>query len=352
VIKPATDYNRRTMRWLVTGGAGFIGAHFLQLLTRERPDVALVNVDALTYAAPPSRLAALEQGPTCRFVRGDICDAGHMRELLRGVHSVIHFAAESHVDRSVLGAEPFVRSNVLGTQVLLEAARAAGVARFVLVSTDEVYGSLPPGRRSLETDALAPNSPYAASKAAAELLVRAAVQTFGFPALVTRGSNTYGPRQHPEKLIPLTIRAALSHEPIPLYGNGQQVRNWLAVEDHCRGILAVLELGRPGETYNLGSAAELTNEELVRLILEQLGKPETLIRYVADRPGHDLRYALDSSKAQADLGWQPLTLLAEGLEHTIDWYRDNAAWLQQVGTGEFARYYQQQYEGRLAGPQS
>ena len=337
------------MRWLVTGGAGFIGAHFVNLVVRERPDVELVNVDALTYAAAPARLAALRPGAAYRFVRADICDAGHMRQVLHGVDAVLHFAAESHVDRSVLAADAFVRSNVLGTQVLLDAARLAGVARFVLISTDEVYGSVPEGRRSRESDALAPNSPYAASKAAAELLVRAAVQTFGFPALLTRGSNTYGAWQFPEKLVPLTIRAALADQPIPLYGNGQQVRNWLAVEDHCRGVLAALERGTPGESYNLGGNSEITNETLVKTILERLGKPATLIRQVADRPGHDFRYALDSSKAQHDLGWQPRASLEEELQRTIDWYREHAAWLQEVGGGEFTRYYEQQYGSRLAG---
>jgi dTDP-glucose 4,6-dehydratase len=328
---------------LVTGGCGFIGSNFVRYILEQEPDVHVVNFDALTYAGNLANLAELAEHPRYRFRHGDVTDREAVREALRGVHSVVHFAAESHVDRSIQDSGPFVRTNVLGTQVLLDAARAAGVARFVQVSTDEVYGSLGPTGAFREDTPLAPNSPYAASKAAADLLVRSYVHTFAFPALVTRCSNNYGPYQFPEKLIPLFISNLLRDEPVPVYGDGQNVRDWIHVRDHCAAVHAVWKRGRVGEVYNIGGRSERTNLQLTHALLDALGKPPSLIRYVPDRPGHDRRYAIDCSKIERELGWQPAVVFEDGLRETIAWYRAHGDWIAAIRTGEYLKYYERQY---------
>jgi dTDP-glucose 4,6-dehydratase len=338
------------MRVLVTGGAGFIGSNFVLGLRAGRPDVHIVNVDLLTYAGNLENLAALEDDAGHVFVRADVADrkamdavfAEHRPEL------VIHFAAESHVDRSILDATPFVRNNVLGTQVLLDLARAHGVARHVQVSTDEVYGTLGPTGAFREDTPLAPNSPYAASKAAADLLVRAAGKTHGLDVVITRCSNNYGPYQFPEKLIPLMIANALEGKPLPVYGDGQQVRDWLHVEDHCSAIWTVAERARPGAVYNIGGNAERANLDVVRLILKELGRGEDGIRYVTDRPGHDRRYAMDAGRIRADLGWEPRQRFEAGLPATIRWYLEHRDWWERVRSGAYRDYYAVQYGGRVA----
>ena len=334
------------MKILVTGGAGFIGSNFVELLLRQRPGWQVVNLDALTYAGNLENLAEVERDPRYVFVHGDVqepADVARALEACRGPVSVVHFAAESHVDRSILSGLPFVRTNVLGTQVLLDEARARGVERFVHVSTDEVYGSLGASGKFSEETPLAPNSPYSASKAASDLLVRAAFHTHGFPGLITRCSNNYGPYQFPEKLIPLMIANASEDKELPVYGDGQNVRDWLYVEDHCEALLAVLERGRPGEVYNVGGNNEYPNLAIVRLILSALGKPESLIRFVKDRPGHDRRYAIDASKIQRELGWAPRYRFDTALPRTIQWYLSHATWLQRVRSGAYRDYYARQY---------
>ena len=315
---------------LVTGGAGFIGSNFVQLLARERPDWRVVNLDALTYAGNPENLAEVEGRPGYTFVHGDIRRPQDVERALAaagdGPLTVVHFAAESHVDRSIESGLPFVETNVTGTQVLLDAARARGVARFVHVSTDEVYGSLGPEGAFTEETPLAPNSPYSASKAGSDLLVRAAHRTHGFPAVITNCSNNYGPFQFPEKLIPLIIHNALQGKALPIYGDGQNVRDWLYVLDHCEALLRVLEDGRPGEVYNIGGRNEHPNLFIVRTILAELGKPESLIRYVKDRPGHDRRYAIDASKIRRQLGWEPRHDFESGIASTVEWYKANEKW--------------------------
>ena len=337
---------------LITGGCGFIGANFIRwLLTEENSlgECCIVNLDKLTYAGNPENLRDLETDSRYRFVHGDICDAALVHRLLdeARIDTVLNFAAESHVDRSILDCAPFVQTNIVGTQVLLDACREAGIARYLQVSTDEVYGSLEQGGYFTETTPLAPNSPYAASKAAADLLVRGSVQTHGFPALVTRCSNNYGPFQFPEKLIPLFIANALNDEALPVYGDGRQVRDWIHVADHCRGILAALTQGRPGEIYNLGGRCELENLVLIRMLLAILEKPESLIRFVKDRPGHDRRYAIDCTKAERELGWSPRVSLEQGLRETVQWYRHHVSWVEHIRTGAYLAYYQQQYGARL-----
>jgi dTDP-glucose 4,6-dehydratase len=328
---------------LVTGGCGFIGSNFIRHLLESEPDVAVVNLDCLTYAGNPANLADLRDHPRYRFVKGSITDRDAVRRALAGVHTVFNFAAESHVDRSIHDSAPFVRTNVLGTQVLLDAARELRVARYVQISTDEVYGSLGPSGAFTEETPLAPNSPYAASKAAADLLVRSYVHTFGLPALITRCSNNYGPYQFPEKLIPLFISNLLRDEPVPVYGDGQNVRDWVHVRDHCRAVHRVWRAGRPGEVYNIGGRCELTNLELTRALLRTLGKPESLIRYVKDRPGHDRRYAIDCGKLERELGWRPEVPFEEGLRETVAWYRAHGDWVADVRSGEYRKYYQKQY---------
>jgi dTDP-glucose 4,6-dehydratase len=333
-------------RVLVTGGAGFIGSNFVRLLLTTDPAIEVVNFDCLTYAGNLANLADLENNPRHRFVRGDVTDRGQVRAAMAGVTDVIHFAAESHVDRSIQDSGPFVRTNVLGTQVLLDAAREAGVAKYVQVSTDEVYGSLGATGLFTEETPLQPNSPYSASKAGADLLVRAYHHTFGFPAVTTRCSNNYGPYQFPEKLIPLFVSNLLADQQVPVYGDGMQVRDWIHVLDHCRGVEAAWRHGTPGEVYNFGGRCEMPNIELTKLLLKLLGKPDSLIRYVADRPGHDRRYAIDCSKAERELGWTPRVPFDRGLAETIDWYRANAAWVAAIKNKDYLSYYEKQYGAR------
>ena len=328
---------------LVTGGCGFIGSNFVHHVLENEPDVRVVNLDALTYAGNLANLRDIAHHPRYRFVHGDITDREAVRAAIQGVHTVVHFAAESHVDRSIHDSGPFVRTNILGTQMLLDAARTTGVERYIQVSTDEVYGSLGPTGYFTEETPLAPNSPYAASKAASDLLVRSYVHTFHFPGLITRCSNNYGPYQFPEKLIPLFISNLLQDEPVPVYGDGQNVRDWIHVCDHCAGILAVWRRGRVGEVYNLGGRSERTNLQLTHALLEALGKPKSLIRYVPDRLGHDRRYAIDCSKGERDLGWRPTIAFEDGLRQTIDWYRGHTDWIAAIRTGEYLKYYQRQY---------
>ncbi len=315
------------MRILVTGGCGFIGSNFVRLVLAERPDWHVTNVDKLTYAGNPANLADIASNPNYRFLKADICDKAAMGEAFAGKpDAVVHFAAESHVDRSITGPEIFVITNVLGTQNLLENARAAGVARFLHVSTDEVYGTLGPTGLFREDTPYAPNSPYSASKAGSDLLVRAYHHTFGMDTVITNCSNNYGPYQYPEKLIPLLITNLVDGLQIPIYGDGLNVRDWLHVEDHCRGILLALEKGRAGETYNIGGRNERKNIEIARAILTLMGKDESSIRYVEDRLGHDKRYAIDADKIRGELGWEPRHTFDTGLPATVEWYKANEKW--------------------------
>ncbi len=338
-----------TQTCLVTGGAGFIGSNFVHMLVEMRPTWRIVNLDALTYAGNRENLTALEHNKNYRFVHGDITKPEDVERAFAAAKeggsnvAVVHFAAESHVDRSILSGVPFVNTNVVGTQVLLDAARKHGTTRFVHVSTDEVYGSLGATGEFTEDTPLAPNSPYSASKAASDFLVRAAVHTHGFDACITRCSNNYGPYQFPEKFLPLMIANASEDKPIPVYGDGQQVRDWLYVRDHCEAILAVLEKGKSGEVYNIGGNNELANLVLVRRVLKELGKPDSLITYVKDRPGHDRRYAIDAEKIGATLGWSPRFTFDEALPLTIRWYQSQKEWLQRVRSGAYREYYARQY---------
>ncbi|HTK76993.1 MAG TPA: dTDP-glucose 4,6-dehydratase [Gemmataceae bacterium] len=334
---------------LVTGGCGFIGSNFVRHLIESDPSVSIVNFDALTYAGNLANLTDLEGHSRYQFVRGDVADRAAVRNVVeRGVCGIIHFAAESHVDRSIQDSGPFVRTNVVGTQVLLDAAKEFKVPRYVQVSTDEVYGSLGPTGAFTEETPLAPNSPYAASKAAADLLVRSYVHTFGLNAVITRCSNNYGPYQFPEKLIPLFISNLLHDQPVPVYGDGMQVRDWIHVRDHNAAVELVWRKGKAGEVYNIGGRCEKPNLELTHLLLELLGKPKTLIRYVQDRPGHDRRYAIDCSKIERELGWKPVISFADGLKDTIRWYLDNQAWVNTIRSGDYLKYYEKQYGSRLA----
>jgi dTDP-glucose 4,6-dehydratase len=334
---------------LITGGCGFIGSNFVRLQLWTHPDQKLVNLDKLTYAGNPENLADISTDPRYTFEHGDICDRESVDRVLHAHKPdlVVNFAAESHVDRSILDSGPFVRTNIVGTQVLMDACRSAGVQRYLQVSTDEVYGSLGSTGSFTEETPLAPNSPYSASKAAADLLVRGYVHTFGFPAVITRCSNNYGPYQFPEKLIPLFISNAMQDQALPVYGTGENVRDWIHVLDHARGIDAALRQGRIGEAYNFGGHSEVRNIDLTLTLLELLGKPKTLIKYVADRPGHDLRYAIDCTKAETELGWKPQHNFRDGLRETIDWYLANTAWIDRIKSGEYRTYYEQQYGGRL-----
>jgi dTDP-glucose 4,6-dehydratase len=328
----------------VTGGCGFIGSNFVRRLLSSDPTVRVINFDALTYAGNLANLAEVSDNSRYKFIRGDITDQpAVLKALGDGVDGVINFAAESHVDRSILDSGPFVRTNVLGTQVLLDAAREKKVPRFVQVSTDEVYGTLGPTGLFTENTPLAPNSPYSASKAAADLLVRAYHHTFRMDAVVTRCSNNYGPYQFPEKIIPLFITNLMSDQPVPVYGDGMQVRDWIHVLDHARGVEFAWRKGKAGEVYNFGGRCELPNLHLTHKLLELLGKPKTLIKYVQDRPGHDRRYAIDCSKAERELGWSPRVTFEQGLQETINWYRANQPWVNQVRSGDYLKYYEQQY---------
>jgi dTDP-glucose 4,6-dehydratase len=330
------------MRLLVTGGCGFIGSAFVHLALER--GAAVVNLDKLTYAGNPANVADVADHPGYRFVHGDIADAQVVEEALDGIDAVVNLAAESHVDRSILAPEEFTRTDVVGTAVLLDRSRAAGVRRFVQVSTDEVYGSIPAGAFR-ETDPLRPSSPYSASKAGGELQVLAWHHTYGMDAVITRGSNTFGPRQYPEKLIPLFVTNALDGLPLPVYGDGLQVRDWIHVDDHCEGIWTALERGTAGEAYNVGGGSELPNIEITRRILELTGRDERLIAHVADRPGHDRRYALDTAKLAA-LGWSPRAAFTAELAETVSWYERNRDWWEPIKSGEYRAYYEAQYGGR------
>jgi len=314
------------MKLLITGGAGFIGSNLVRHMVNTYPQYHVINLDALTYAGNLDSLSDLEGKANYQFVHGDICDAKLVDDVMQGVGAVLHLAAESHVDRSITDPGAFVRTNVMGTQVLLDAAKRHGVERFVHVSTDEVYGTLGPTGYFTEETPLAPNSPYSASKAGSDLLARAYFETFGFPTLITRCSNNYGPYQFPEKLIPLFITNLMEDVQVPVYGDGLNVRDWLHVEDHCRAIDRVLHKGKAGEVYNIGGHNEKTNMEITRTILEKLNKPESLIRYVQDRPGHDKRYAIDPEKMTNELGWEPQYTFETGIEQTISWYLANESW--------------------------
>jgi len=333
----------------VTGAAGFIGSAFVRMVLDEQPGFSIVNYDALTYAGNLENLAGLDEQRHW-FIKGDICDReAVMAAMPGGCEAVFNFAAESHVDRSITSADEFLRTNIIGTQVLLDAARAKGVRRFVQVSTDEVMGTLPDGSDEYFTEEspLRPNSPYAASKAAAEMVVRAAQETFGVDAVITRCGNNYGPRQFPEKLIPLMIANAMNDEALPVYGDGRNVRDWIYVEDHCRAIWLAYEKGRGGEAYNIGARNERENIDVVRAILDALGKPHDLIKFVEDRPGHDRRYAIDPTKAETELEWAPRVQWEDGLANTIRWYQENQVWVDHVRSGEYKEYYKAMYGGRL-----
>lgn len=333
--------------WFVTGAAGFIGSNFVRQVLEEDPGVRVIAFDRLTYAGNLENLEGYLDHERLRFVRGDICDAAAVdAELATGVDAVVHFAAESHVDRSILGCQEFIRTNVQGTQVLLDAARGRNVRCFLQVSTDEVYGSLGPEGRFTEQTPLHPNSPYSASKAAADLLASAYHHTYGVPVVITRASNNYGPYQFPEKLIPLFITNLLEGRKVPVYGDGMNVRDWVHVSDHCRAIRAALERGRPGEVYNIGAENERTNLEITRRILSLLGRGESMLEFVKDRPGHDRRYAIDASKARAELDWRPRVRFEQGLAETVEWYRRHEGWWRRVKVGEYMDYYRKQYAER------
>ncbi|WP_068497099.1 MULTISPECIES: dTDP-glucose 4,6-dehydratase [Paenibacillus] len=336
------------MKLLVTGGAGFIGSNFVLYMLKQHPDYEIVNIDALTYAGNLENLKSIENHPNHTFVKADITDAQAIDQLMQqGIDVVVNFAAESHVDRSILEPEVFVKTNVFGTQVLLDAAKKHNVTKFVQVSTDEVYGSLGETGLFTEETPLQPNSPYSASKAGGDLLVRAYHETFGLPVNITRCSNNYGPYQFPEKLIPLMISRALSDQQLPVYGDGLNIRDWLYVEDHCSAIDLVIHQGKLGEVYNIGGNNERTNVHIVKTVLEELGKPESLISYVQDRPGHDRRYGIDPTKTMNELGWKPKHSFETGIKETIRWYLDNKEWWTRIQSGEYQQYYAKQYGSRL-----
>lgn len=334
------------MRFLVTGGAGFIGSAFVRMLTSGEAEV--VNLDKLTYAGNLENLASIPADAKYRFVHGDICDVKVVESTVEESRPdvIVHFAAESHVDRSILSPEPVFETNLRGTLTLLEAARKLRVPRFLHVSTDEVYGSIESPHEADENYPLRASSPYSASKAGSDLLALSYFITYKLPVTVTRASNNYGPYQFPEKLIPLMISNAIEDKPLPIYGDGMQIRDWLYVDDHCRAILAAIEKGRPGEIYNIGGSRALPNVDVVRTILSALDKPESLMQTVKDRPGHDRRYALSSEKLMRETGWRAEMPFEEGLKATIEWYRENAAWVSRVKSGEYLHYYERNYGGR------
>jgi len=336
------------LKLLVTGGAGFIGSNFIRHLLCSRSDVQIVNFDKLTYAGNPESLSDLASDARYRFVRGDITDNVAVADVFaQGFDAVVNFAAETHVDRSIEDATPFLRTNVGGVMCLLEAARKSRLPRFVHISTDEVYGSAPAGASFTEETLLDPRSPYAASKAAADHFVTSYANTYGVSAILLRCTNNYGPFQFPEKLIPLMIANAHENKSLPIYGDGLQERDWLYVEDYCRAIALTLEKGEAGQVYNVSAGKPQPNLHIVRTILQLLGKPESLMQYVKDRPGHDRRYALDSSKIQRDLGWRPLVSFEDGIRRTIDWYRSNGTWLEHARSGEYRNYYERHYTNRV-----
>jgi dTDP-glucose 4,6-dehydratase len=340
------------MNLLVTGGAGFIGSTYVRLVRRQRPDDLVVNVDVLTYAGNLENLRDLESDARHVFVRADIRDGGAMLALMRrhAIDAVVNFAAESHVDRSIMSAAPFLDTNVAGTLCLLEAARAAGVRRFLQVSTDEVYGTLGSTGAFEESTPVSPRSPYSASKAAADHFVMAFHHTHGMDTVITRCSNNYGPYQFPEKLVPLMILNAFGGQPLPVYGDGMYVRDWIHVEDHCDAVDMVLRAGRAGDVYNIGAENERPNLDVVRAILRLAGRDDSLIRHVPDRPGHDRRYAMNAAKIRDTLGWRPRRTFDDGLAATVAWYRDNGTWTEAVRTGAYREYYERQYAARLATP--
>lgn len=336
------------MKILITGGAGFIGSNFVMYMLNQHPNYKIVNVDALTYAGNMENLKAIENNPNYTFVKADITDLETMESLIsQDVDAIVNFAAESHVDRSILEPDVFVKTNVLGTQVLLDAAKKFDVKKFVQVSTDEVYGSLGATGLFTEQTPLTPNSPYSASKAGGDLIVRAYYETFGLPVNITRCSNNYGPYQFPEKLIPLMISRALADQALPVYGDGLNIRDWLYVEDHCSAIDLVLHEGVNGEVYNIGGNNERTNMQIVKTILKELGKPESLITFVQDRLGHDRRYGIDPTKITNELGWKPKHTFETGIKETIQWYLNNKEWWERIQSGEYQNYARLQYGSRL-----
>lgn len=337
---------------LVTGAAGFIGSNFVRMLMERGERAKLVALDKLTYAGNLANLQDLMGDERLVFVKGDICDASLVSAIFdeHGITEVVHFAAESHVDRSILGSGPFIQTNVVGTQVLLDVAKAKGATKYLQVSTDEVYGTLPedkPEIKFTEETPLAPNSPYSASKAAGDCLVRSYHHTFGMPTLITRCSNNYGPYHFPEKLIPLFVTNLMEGKKVPLYGDGMNVRDWLYVEDHCDAIWTVLNKGRAGEVYNIGGNNEITNRKITETILKLMGKSwDENVQYVKDRPGHDRRYAIDATKMKRELGWSPKHKFEEAIKTTIQWYKDHEDWWRAIKSGEYLKYYETQYAGR------
>jgi dTDP-glucose 4,6-dehydratase len=329
---------------LITGGAGFIGSNFIRYILSKYPHYHVVNLDKLTYAGNLDNLSDIEDNPNYKFVKGDICDADLVNRIVGdGIQAIVHFAAESHVDRSIYDPGIFVKTNVLGTQILLESALKFKIDRFIQVSTDEVYGSLGKEGSSTESSPLLPNSPYSASKASADLLVRSHFETFRLPAIITRCTNNYGPYQFPEKLIPLFITNALQDLSLPIYGDGLYVRDWIYVEDHCKALDTILHQGNVGEIYNIGGGNEKTNLEITHLILKKLNKPKSLVKHVKDRPAHDRRYSLDCSKIGAELDWKPETSFEEGISKTADWYVSHPSWWQKIKSGEYLKYYEKHY---------
>ena len=333
---------------LVTGGAGFIGSNFIRMVLSEHPDCFIANLDKLTYAGNLENLEGFENHPNHKFIKGDICDGALVENIIdeHKIDVIINFAAESHVDRSITAPKVFIETNVTGTLTLLEAARDKNLQRFIQISTDEVYGELGPKGKFTEQTPLSPNSPYSASKAAADHLVKAFGHTWGLKYNITRCSNNYGPYQFPEKMIPLMINNALNDKPLPVYGDGLHIRDWIYVEDHCRAVWKILTQGRPDEIYNVGSSCEKPNIEVVKTILKLLKKPESLITHVKDRPGHDRRYAIDAKKIMTELDWQPSVTFEQGIRKTIDWYLQNKKWLADVTSGQYQQYYQQLYSNR------
>lgn len=334
------------MKILVTGGAGFIGSNFIRHVLSLNKGYTIVNYDKLTYAGNLANLESVADRPEYSFVKGSICDANAVEEAMRGCDAVVHFAAESHVDRSIYEPAPVIDTNVTGTFIMLQVARKLNIGRFVHISTDEVYGDMAPGAFANEDSPLKPSSPYSASKASSDLLVLSYVRTYGFPGLITRSSNNYGSYQFPEKFLPLMITNIFDDKSLPIYGDGKQQRDWLHVEDNCRGVLAVLEGGRIGEVYNIGGLDVEENLTIARTLLRLIGKPETLLTYVKDRPGHDRRYALHCDKMEKDLGWKPAIPLEAGLRQTIEWYKSNAKWMAGVRDGDYLSYYEKYYENR------
>jgi dTDP-glucose 4,6-dehydratase len=333
---------------LVTGGAGFIGSNFIRMVLSEHPDCFIANLDKLTYAGNLENLEGFENHPSHKFIKGDICDGALVENIIdeHKIDVIINFAAESHVDRSITAPKVFIETNVTGTLTLLEAARDKKLQRFIQISTDEVYGELGPKGKFTEQTPLSPNSPYSASKAAADHLVKAFGHTWGLKYNITRCSNNYGPYQFPEKMIPLMINNALNDKPLPVYGDGLHIRDWLYVYDHCTAVWKVLTEAPPQQTYNIGGCNEKTNLKLVGLILERLGKPKSLIKHVKDRPGHDRRYAIDAKKIMTELDWQPSVTFEEGIQKTIDWYLENKKWLDSVVSGDYQKYYESMYKNR------